>query len=78
MTGIKAIKEAMKVFKKAHVGDIRTISLMEGSGSGDKWSSVTIQIGYAVNGDYSESDRAPFVVKVDEDKEGNFGAVRIH
>ena len=37
MTGAKAINKAMAVFNKAKVGDIRSIELMEGSGSGDKW-----------------------------------------
>lgn len=56
----------MAVFKKAKVGDIRTIELMEGSGRGDKWVQLTIRIGYSVEDDYTESDKRPFDANVFE------------
>lgn len=74
MTGAKAISKAMEVFKKAKLGDIRTVELMEGSGSGDKWGQVTIHIGYSVNGDYTESDKKPFYVTVAERASGEIVA----
>lgn len=77
MTSAKAISKAMALFKKAKVGDIRTISLMEGSGNGDKWVQLTIHIEYAVNGDYTESDKNPFKVNVVEKMNGEIIAERI-
>lgn len=77
MTGAKAISKAMAVFNKAKLGDIRTVELMEGSGSGDKWVQVTVRIGYSVNGDYSESDKNPFEVNVVEKMSGEIIAERI-
>lgn len=77
MTTAKAINKAMAVFNKAKVGDIRTIALMEGCGSGSKWTRLTIRIGYAVNGDYSESDRNPFEVNVVEKMNGEIVAERV-
>lgn len=77
MTGMKAIGKAMTFFKKECKGDIRTVSLMEGSGSGDKWSQVVIRIEYAVNGDYTESDTVPFEVNVVEQSNGTITAERI-
>lgn len=77
MTGAKAINKAMAVFNKAKVGDIRSIELMEGSGSGDKWVQITIRIGYSVNGDYTESDKNPFEVTVTERENGEIVATRI-
>lgn len=69
MTTEKAINAAiqqfkvMQAFKKAK-GDIRTIALQEASGKPNAWTNVTIHIGYAVNGDYTESDNNPFLVNV--------------
>lgn len=77
MTGAKAISKAMAVFKKEGKGDIRTVALMEGSGSGDEWSQIVIRIGYAINGDYSESDRNPFEVNVVDQPDGTLTAERI-
>lgn len=67
----------MAEFKKAKVGEIRTIELMEGSGCGDKWVQLTIHIGYSVEGDYTESDKHPFNVKVFEAINGEISAERI-
>ena len=67
----------MAVFKKAKLGDIRTVELMEGSGSGDKWVQVAVRIGYSVNGDYTESDKNPFEVNVVEKMNGEIIAERI-
>lgn len=77
MTGAKAISKAMAVFKKAKLGDIRTVELMEGSGSGDMWVQVVVRIGYSVNGDYSESDKKPFEINVVEKTSGEIVAERI-
>lgn len=77
MTGAQAINKAMAVFNKAKIGDIRTVMLMEGTGSGDKWKQVTIRIEYAINGDYTESDRNPFEAKVTETLDGKITAERI-
>lgn len=77
MTGTKAISKAMAVFKKEGKGDIRTVALMEGSGSGDEWTQVIVHIGYAVNGDYTESDKTPFEVNVVEQPDGAITAERI-
>lgn len=77
MTGVKAISKAMAVFKKAKLGDIRTIDLMDGSGNGDNWKQINIRIGYSVNGDYTESDKNPFEVTVTERENGEIVATRI-
>lgn len=76
MTIRKAISKAMTVFNKECKGEIRTIALQEGSGNGDKWSQLLIRIGYAVNGDYTESDKRPFEVNVYE-SEGEIKAERV-
>lgn len=76
MTGTQAINKAMAVFNKEGKGDIRTVALMEGSGCGNKWSQITIHIGYAINGDYTESDKNPFEVNVYE-SDGKIKAERI-
>lgn len=63
----KAINAAMKEFDKANKeGDreIRTIALQEGWGHEDSYRSLTIKIEYAINGDYTESDKKPFIVTV--------------
>lgn len=70
MRASQAINKAMAVFNKAKKGDLRTVALWEGSGSGDNWQSVTIHIGYAVDGDYKESDAHPFLVTVYETADG--------
>jgi hypothetical protein len=67
MTIAKAISKAMAVFDKAKPeGSIRVAELWECSGSGKKVSDADIHISYAINGDYSESDSNPFVVRVRE------------
>ncbi len=76
MTTAKAITKAMAVFEKKGSGDIRKVSLMEGSGANGKWSQLIIQIEYAVNGDYTESDNHPFMVNV-VDNNGKIEAARI-
>lgn len=77
MTGTQAIRKAMAVFNKAKVGDIRTVSLLEGCGSGDKWVQLTIRIGYAIDGDYTESDKNPFEVSIVEKMNGEIIAERM-
>lgn len=77
MTGTQAIKKALDVFNKAKKGDIRTVALLEGSGCGDMWQALRIQIGYAINGDYTESDKHPFIVSVYETADGKIHAVRV-
>lgn len=60
----KAIDKAMVLFNCAGLGNIRTIELLEGSGAGDKWTSIDIHIGYSRNGDYTESDANPFIARI--------------
>lgn len=76
MTVAQAINQAIKVFTKSKVGDLRTVNLMEGYGNGDHWEQIRIHIGYAIDGDYAESDKKPFEVKVYE-QEGKINAERI-
>ena len=65
MTTYKAISKAMQLFNRKHKdGDIRKIVLLEGSGYGNDWSDILIQIEYAIGDDYTESDAKPFVVNV--------------
>lgn len=67
MTIAKAISKAMAVFdKEKPEGSIRIVELWECSGRGKKVTDADIRVGYAINGDYSESDRNPFVVRVRE------------
>lgn len=65
MTTAQAINAAMKVFNKENkTGDIRTVALQEGSGANGRWEHLRIRIGYAIDGDYTESDKNPFEVNV--------------
>lgn len=65
MTIAQAIKKAMKNFRKdIPKGSIRTIRLLSGSGTGESWSKLTIGIEYAINGDYTQSDKNPYCVTV--------------
>ena len=67
MTTAQAIRKAMTQFKKdLPDADIRTIKLLEGSGNGNEgvWENLTIGIEYAVNGDYTRSDKFPYQVTV--------------
>lgn len=76
MTISTAINKAMAVFNKEGKGEIRTVALQEGSGSGNKWSQLRIRVEYAINDDYTESDKRPFEVNVYE-SEGKIKAERI-
>lgn len=66
MTVAKAIAKAMALFDKDKRGDIRTVSLQEGSGSGKNWTRLLMRIEYAIDGDYTESDKTPYYVSVSE------------
>lgn len=72
MTTAQAINKAIQVFNKAKKGGVRTVALMEGTGpirddkGGETWKQIVIRIGYAIDGDYSESDANPFEVNVYE------------
>lgn len=66
----KAISKAIALFNCAGLGDIRTIELYEGSGSGNKWTSLLIHIGYAKDGDYTESDKNPFLASIRVQSDG--------
>ena len=68
MKASQAINKAMAVFNKAKKGDLRTVELWEGSGTGDNWTDLRIHIGYAVDGD-------PFVVSVYQTEDGKIHAV---
>lgn len=78
-TTAQGIRAAITAFRKnVPHGDIRTILLMEGSGSEGKWSRLAIRIEYAVNGDYTESDKAPVQIDIRRDDNGikaTFGRV---
>ena len=76
MTISTEINKAMAIFNKEGKGEIRTVDLQEGSGNGDNWSQLLIRIGYAIDGDYTESDKRPFEVNVYE-SEGKIKAERI-
>jgi len=76
MKGSQAITAALKLFEKANVGDVRVVKLMEGSGSGDDWEDLKIEIEYAIDGDYTESDKNPFTVEVGV-VDGKIKAVRL-
>ena len=75
MKASQAINKAMAVFNKATKGDLSTLELWEGSGTGDNWTDLRIHIGYAVDGDYTESDANPFVVSVYQTEDGKIHAV---
>lgn len=77
MKASQAINKAMEVFNKAKKGDLRTVELWEGTGSGDRWQSLRIHIGYAINGEYTESDANPFVVSVYQTADGKIHAEQI-
>lgn len=78
MTTAQAINKAMQVFNKDKKvkGNIRTVALWEGTGSGDRWQDLRIHIGYAVDGDYTESDANPYVVSVWERDGKIYGETR--
>jgi len=42
------------------------VELWECSGRGKQVTDADIRVSYAINGDYSESDKTPFVVRVSE------------
>ena len=75
MKASQAINKAMAVFNKAKQGDLRTVELWEGYGTGEHWTDLRIHIGYAVDGDYTESDANPFVVSVYQTEDGKIHAV---
>lgn len=70
MTTAQAINKAIQVFNKASKGGVRTVALMEGTGpirddkGRETWKQIVIRIGYAIDGDYTESDANPFEVNV--------------
>lgn len=66
MTIRKAIDKALAAFEKTKKGDIRGVSLWEFSGKGNKFDYVLVRVEYAVDGDYSESDKNPLTVAVRE------------
>ena len=64
MTIAQAMTKAMKVFEKEGRGEIRAVKLLECYGRGNNLASARVQIEYAINGDYTESDNAPYIVNV--------------
>lgn len=66
MTIAKAMTKAMAVFEKEKRGDIRAVKLLECYGRGNNLASASIQIEYAIDGDYTESDNAPYIVNVSD------------
>ena len=64
MTIAQAMTKAMKVFEKEGRGGIRAVKLLECYGRGKDLASARIQIEYAIDGDYTESDSAPYIVNV--------------
>lgn len=73
MKASQAINKALKVFEKSGKGAVRTVEVWEVTGTGNRWTSALIHIGYAVNGDYTESDANPYTVNVYE-KDGKIYA----
>ena len=49
---------------------------MEGYGENGIWTQLTLEIEYAIDGDYAESDAHPFEVNVYE-KDGKIYAERV-
>lgn len=82
MTTAQAINKAIQVFNKAKKGGVRTVALMEGTGpirddkGRETWKQIVIRIGYAIDGDYTESDANPFEVNVYE-ADGKICAERV-
>ena len=66
MTIEQAMTKAMKVFEKEGRGEIRAVKLLECYGRGKNLASASIQIEYAINGDYAESDNVPYIVNVSD------------
>ena len=66
MTIVKAMTKAMLVFEKEGRGEIRVVRLLESYGRGDNIASASIHIEYAIDGDYTESDNAPYIVNVSD------------
>lgn len=66
MTIAKAMTKAMAVFEKEGRGEIRAVKLLECYGRGNNIASASIQIEYAIDGDYTESDNAPYIVNVSD------------
>ncbi len=66
MTFRKAIDKALAAFEKTGKGEIRGASLWEMSGKGKNVDYALVRVEYAVDGDYSESDKTPFTVAVSE------------
>lgn len=66
MTIAKAMTKAMAVFEKEKRGDIRAVKLLECYGRGNNLASASIQIEYAIDGDYTESDNTPYIVNVSD------------
>lgn len=68
MTISKAITTATREFErttgKEKKAEIRNVYLQEGSGQENEYSQIVIKIEYAIDGDYRESDKNPFYVKV--------------
>lgn len=62
----QAIMKAMKVFEKEQHGEIRNVLLQEGYGRDNIYSNILLRIEYAVDGDYSESDKTPYLVRVSD------------
>lgn len=78
MTTAQAINTAMKVFNKENkTVDIRTVALQEGSGANGRWNHLRIRIGYAIEGDYTESDKSPFEVNVYKNDQGKIVGEKI-
>lgn len=66
MTIAQAMTKAMKVFEKEGRGEIRAVKLLECYGRGNNLASASVQIEYAIDGDYTESDNAPYIVNVSD------------
>lgn len=66
MKASRAVTAAVKLFEKEKVGDFRTLAFWEMSGADNNFDYVLINIKYAIDGDYTESDAHPFLVGVSE------------
>lgn len=68
MTLGQAMQKAIRLFehnaKKIPGAEIRGVFACEMSGHGNTVESATLRIHYAINGDYTQSDKHPYLIHV--------------
>ncbi len=60
----KAIKHFEREAKKRPGAEIRNVKSYEMSGRGNSVESATFKIDYAIDGDYTQSDKYPYLIHV--------------